>query len=146
MPATLAANATDEDIIGLIDQWVILLEQEKYEEAYLYLDTETFWSAELIRDIIKSYGDEMDNKVTLHNNGTAMDGAGNVEAAKQRKEVVGYSKQRTIEEGIDWFDENRGEVWYDLNINGLVSDLTATFDLERRSGRIHIVLQDIHVM
>jgi hypothetical protein len=133
MPATVAATASAEEIIGLIDQWVSLLEQERYDEAYALFDAEPTWSAELIREIIKAYGDEEDNRVTLFNNGTAVDGAGKVAAAKQRKEV-------------DWVDESRGDVWYDLNLNGLVSDLTATFNLEKRGGRVHVILQDIHVM
>ena len=133
MPATLVATASDEDIIRFIDQWVSLLAAEKYAEAGLYLDTEPFGSVELIREIIKSYGDVTDNRVTLLNNGTALDGAGNIGAARQRKEV-------------SWVDETSGDVWYDLNINGLVSDLTATFELKRQSGQIHVTLQDIHVM
>jgi hypothetical protein len=133
MSAILVATASDEDIIRFIDQWVSLLAAEKYAEACRYLDTGPAWPAELIREIIKGYGDETDNRVTLTNNGTAMDGAGNVGVARQRKEV-------------SWANEASGDVWYDLNINGLVSDLNATFDLKRQSGRIHIILQDIHVM
>ncbi|MFD2717520.1 hypothetical protein ACFST9_02265 [Hymenobacter monticola] len=146
MPATLASAATSEEVIGLVDQWTVLLEQEKYEEAYAFLEAEPFWSAVLIKEIIQAYGDELKNKVTLLNNGTAVDSAGNIRPAKQRKEVEWYSEKRSLEEGIGWFDENRGDVWYDLNINGFVSDLTATFNLEKRNDRLHVILQDIHVM
>jgi hypothetical protein len=146
MPATLASIATAEEIIGLIDQWTVLLEQEKYEEAYSFFEAEPFWSAALIKDIIQAYGDEPANKVTLLNNGTSVDGAGTIGPGNQRKEVVWYSEKRSLEESIGWFDENRGDVWYDLNINGFVSDLTATFNLEKRNGRVYVILQDIHVM
>jgi hypothetical protein len=146
MPATLVATASNEEIIGLIDQWASLLEQEKYEDAYSFFEAEPFWSAALIKEIVQAYGDEPNSKVTLLNNGTSVDGAGNIGPGKQRKEVEWYSEKRSLEEGIGWFDENRGDVWYDLNINGLVSDLTATFNLEKRDGRVHVILQDIHMM
>jgi hypothetical protein len=146
MPATLAADTSCKEIILFIDQWADLLEQENYEEAWALVDAEPFWTAELLREVIKGHGDEPDAHVTLHNNGTALDGVGNLHPFQQRKEVEWYTKKRSEEEGIGWFDEDRGDVWYDLNINGLGSDLTATFNLEKRKGRLHIILQDIHVM
>jgi len=47
---------------------------------------------------------------------------------------------------VDWWSTGLGQVWYDLNINGKVSDLTATFDLERTNQGLIIKLNDIHVM
>jgi hypothetical protein len=145
MAQTLTLHCSKEEILDFIDQWVILLAQEKYDEAIAFLDVEPGWTADLIKGIIAENGDSND-RVTLHNNGTSVDGDGKVLPTTQRKEVEWYSKERSIAEKIGWFDENRGDVWYDLNINGLVSDLTATFDLEKRDGRVHIILHDIHVM
>jgi len=62
-----------------------------------------------------------------------MDGLGNIENAVQRKEIT-------------WYDKKRGDIWYDLNIDGYVSDLTALFDLEKTDKEIHIFLDDIHIM
>ena len=39
-----------------------------------------------------------------------------------------------------------GHVWFDLPLDGEWSDLTATFDIERRAGRLVLVLDDVHVM
>ena len=39
-----------------------------------------------------------------------------------------------------------GEIWYDLNIDGVTTDLTATFFIVRDRAGIKIVLSDIHVM
>lgn len=39
-----------------------------------------------------------------------------------------------------------GEIWYDLNLDGFASDLTATFSIVERSDRLEIELNDIHVM
>jgi hypothetical protein len=38
------------------------------------------------------------------------------------------------------------EVWYDLNINGLACDLTATFRVVENSDGLVVKLNDIHVM
>ena len=133
MSVSLPSDASKEQIIGFIDRWVSLLEQEKYDESLALIAAKPGWTPALIEEVINSYGDADTNRVTFLNNGTALDGAGNVEIALQRKEV-------------EWHDDERGDVWYDLNINGLGSDLTATFDLVRRDGRLHLILQDIHVM
>jgi hypothetical protein len=132
----LKSSATDGEILEYIDNWVALLEKEDYHTAFKFTKhiKRQGWTPEFIREVIKSYGDdESSPKVTLSNNGLSIDGAGNIEKATQRKEVT-------------WFDETRGDVWYDLNINGYVSDLTATFDLQKTDTEIHIFLDDIHVM
>lgn len=130
---TLAEKASDAEIIMIIDQWVVLLSQRRFAEALFAIPAESFWSSELLAEVIDSYGDGKKNEVTLTNDGTSIDGAGNVSPFKQRKEV-------------DWFDNGQGAIWYDLNINNKVSDLTATFDLEKNNGQLLIKLHDIHVM
>jgi len=39
-----------------------------------------------------------------------------------------------------------GDIWYDLNIDGYASDLTATFFIQKRTDGLVLVLNDIHVM
>ena len=39
-----------------------------------------------------------------------------------------------------------GEIWYDLNIDGKASDLTAIFKLKSVEGGVTVNLQSIHVM
>jgi hypothetical protein len=39
-----------------------------------------------------------------------------------------------------------GEIWYDLNIDGVASDLTATFRIVRVPGGLELRLNDVHVM
>jgi hypothetical protein len=132
-PLVLVAKASNAEIISAIDQWIGLLSQRKFAEALAIISSEPFWNAELLAEIIDSYDDGEHNQVTLTNDGTSIDGAGNISLFKQRKEV-------------DWFDGERGAVWYDLNINGRVSDLTATFDLERSTEHLFLRLHDIHMM
>jgi hypothetical protein len=130
---TLAEKASNAEIIKGIDQWVALLSQRKFAEALTAISAESFWSAELLAEFIDKYGDGEMNEVTVTNDGTSIDGAGNVSPFTQRKEV-------------DWFEDGQGAVWYDLNINGRVSDLTATFNLEKNKGQLLIRLHDIHMM
>lgn len=132
----LKASATDEKIIEFIDQWASLLEQEDYNAAFDFTKHESAmgWTPELIREVIKAYGDsEPTQKITKLNNGLGIDGRGEIEKAIQRKTVY-------------WFDETKGDIWYDLNIDGYVSDLTATFSIERKGDGINVILNDIHVM
>ncbi len=134
----LKSDATNEEIIEFIDKWALLLEIEDYHSAFNFTqhNTSMGWTAEIIKELIKSYGDcEPLQKVTLFNNGLAIDGAGNIHPATQRKEV-------------DWAedDADKGDIWYDLNIDGYVSDLTATFWLEKQNDELIVILNDIHIM
>ncbi|RZK29406.1 MAG: hypothetical protein EOO63_09140 [Hymenobacter sp.] len=130
---TLAEKASNTEIMETVDQWVVLLSQRKFAEALIAIPADSFWSAELLAEVIDKYDDGEKNEVTVTNDGTSIDGAGNVSPFTQRKEV-------------DWFDDGQGAVWYDLNINGHVSDLTATFGLEKNKGQLLIRLHDIHIM
>ena len=82
-----------------------------------------------MRQVIEQYGDaEPGQKVTVEGRWTDI---------SQRKSILPFSRNKS---GFV------GHVWYDLNINGFVSDLTATFGLRTASGGIVLVLEDIHVM
>jgi len=132
----LKSSANNAEILEFIDQWILLLEKEDYYAAFKMTkhDSAMGWTPELIKEVIKAYGDsEPTQKVTLLNNGLAIDGRGEIEKAVQRKNVI-------------WFDKTKGDIWYDLNIDGYVSDLTATFEIEKKADEILIILDDIHVM
>ncbi len=127
----LPHDATDDDLIAFAERWVRLMESEDYDAAFAFTlhIPEMKWTPTLIRDVIKSYGDAApDQRVTLL--GTATD-------IMQRKEVDRWSKNAhgTV-----------GEIWYDLNIDGVVSDLTATFVILDDHQGLNIALNDIHVM
>jgi len=127
----LPTTATDEELISFIDQWAALMELEDYEYAYAF--TGHFpgqqWSPSLMRDVIKAYADSYpQQKVTLHGKSTDI---------TQRKTVSRWSRNEHHE---------IGEIWYDLNIDGYVSDLTATFRIIEHDAGLEIKLNDIHVM
>ena len=64
----LPRNASDADLLAFIDDWAALMETENYTAAYEYTDhaPEQGWTPELLRDVVKAYGDaEPNQRVTL---------------------------------------------------------------------------------
>ena len=127
----LPTTASDEELLRFIDSWVSLLEAEDYEAAFSYTehDLGMGWTPELIREVIKSYGGAKPwQRVTL---------AGQPTDVSQRKQVLRLEPNAIGEVGV---------IWYDLNLDGIVSDLTATFHLCLSSKGLLVRLNDIHVM
>jgi hypothetical protein len=122
---------SNAEIIAFVDAWAALLEAGDYQAAYdaTAHSAEMHWTPELIRAVIEQYGEaEPGQRVTV---------VGAPSDIHQRKEVDRWPANR---------NGSVGEVWYDLNINGMVSDLTATFALKQEASGIRIYLNDIHVM
>jgi hypothetical protein len=127
----LPASASDEELIEFIDGWAAFLEREDYAGAYAYTEQNPAmeWTPDLMRGVIKDYGERKPNqRVTV---------IGRQSDITQRKEV-----SRSANNGKGFV----GEIWYDLNIDGVISDLTATFDLIAEAGSLKVRLNDIHVM
>lgn len=127
----LPTTATDEELILFIDRWAALMELEDYEQAYASTGhiPEMGWSPVLMRDVVRDYGDcEPNQKITLHGKPTDI---------TQRKRVSRWARNDYGE---------IGEIWYDLNIDGYVSDLTATFRIVEHEAGLEVKLNDIHVM
>ncbi len=126
----LPKDVSDSQLIAFIDQWASLMEREDYEAAFNFTaHIETMgWTPVLIEEVVKAYGDaEPTQKVTLIGAPTDI---------VQRKKV---SRWPTNKYGFF------GEIWYDLNIDGKASDLTATFGLKWADSGITVHLDDIHV-
>ena len=130
--STLPEHATDTEILAAVDRWAALLEAEDYQAAFAATEHNRAmgWTPDLIRLVITQYyGDaEPGQKVTVHGKPTDI---------TQRKSVDRFAKNA---HGFV------GEVWYDLNINGFASDLTAIFGLRADRAGLTLVLEDIHVM
>jgi hypothetical protein len=126
----LPDSVSDEELIALVDRWASLLEQEEYEAAYDLTDhmDEAGCDPESIEEVIKAYDQQRpDQKVTLAGDGGEM----------QRKEVERHPEPNPY----GYF----GEIWYDLNIDGHLSDLTATFALRKADGGMTVHLEEIAV-
>jgi hypothetical protein len=127
----LPHDASDADLLAYVDHWAGLLEAENYQAAYAFTDHDPHmgWTPELIREAIKGYGRALSSqKVTVEGRPTDV---------VQRKEVTRWPSPRAA--GI-------GQIWYDLNIDGLASDLTATFWIVETPDGLVLRLNDIHVM
>jgi hypothetical protein len=127
----LPANASDADLIAFADRWADHMEEEDYEAAFLHTEhtPEMGWTPDLMRAVIKTYGDARPSqKVTLKGKPTDI---------SQRKKVHRHPPNDF--NSIGW-------IWYDLNIDGYASDLTATFHFKMVPAGILVFLDDIHVM
>lgn len=127
LPSTLS----DADLIQFVDAWAAHLEREDYDAAFHHTEhvAHMGWTPALMREVIKAYGDgRPTQRVTV---------AGGRKDVSQRKDVTRWPKPRPM--GI-------GEIWYDLNIDGVTTDLTATFFVVRDRAGMKVVLSDIHVM
>ena len=127
----LPETATEADLIAFVDRWAALMAREDYAAAYAFTEHDQYqgWTPDLIRQVVKSYGDARED---------------------QRVTVAGVPSDITQRKKVSRWDENKygvvGEVWYDLNIDGVASDLTATFGIVRAPGGLVVWLNDIHVM
>src|SRR5262245_13475949 len=117
----LPADVSDADLIAFIGRWTALLEREDYEATFALTDhvPEMRWTAQLIRQAIKNYGDFRPG---------------------QRVTVDGVPTAKPQVREVDRWPTNAkgcvGEIWYDLNIDGEASDLTATFALDWAEGGV----------
>ncbi len=106
----LLSVAADADLIAFVDQWAIFLEAEAYEAAFAYTEhlPERGWTPSLLRAAIKGYGEAREDQiVTLRDESTD----------------ISRNARRFI-----------GAIWYDLNLDGYASAITATFDLQATPG------------
>jgi hypothetical protein len=128
----LPESTTDADLIAFVDRWAALMEREDYAAAHAFTEHDRYhgWTPDLMRLVVKSYGEARpDQRVTVE--GVPGD-------VRQRKAVDRW-------EPPDQPDEC-AEIWYDLNIDGVASDLTATFRVVRGPDGLRVRLNDIHVM
>ena len=127
----LPRASTDAEIIAFVDRWAALLEREDFQAAYELTDhvPGSAWTADLIEYAIKAYGEPgANNRVTV--SGLPTDVVQHKDVVRRPRNERGYV----------------GYVWYDLNLNGLASDLTATFELIETPDGLSIQLSSIHVM
>jgi hypothetical protein len=135
----LPQHATDQQILDVIRDWVELLAQNHYEDAFQMLkhDASKDWSPELIRTVISNYGfiePRKDEKVFR------------VTSIKEKPTGKPYQE-------VDWYgdDPDRprqylGMVLFNLPLNGEWSDVTAVFDIVEEDDHLALELDDIHVL
>jgi hypothetical protein len=134
-------SATDAEIIAAVEEWLRLLEREDYATAAAEIVSPPggIWTAEILRQCVNNHGysDRRDSRVTLTGESREENIEGRVFVRTQRRDVVHFPAP-------DGGGDPR-EVWYDLYLDGVLSDLTATFGLERVPQGLALRLHDICV-
>ncbi len=129
----LSLDADDATILAAVRDWVALLVEERYREAYDYLSHAwgDQWSPQLIETVIHNYGSVEPLQDGTTYRVTPLDTATGGPAPRHE---------------VDRFDDARGHVWFDLPLNGQWSDVTATLYVNRSDDTLVLILDDIHVM
>lgn len=132
----LPESATDGEILARIGEWEALLARREYERALASCDAADGWSADLLRHLIEDgWDDPGPHHVTVEGHPRAL--------------PAGGACVRVALRDVRRFGGNAGgevaEVWYDLHVNGVASDLTATFRLVRVPGGLRLRFIDVNV-
>jgi hypothetical protein len=130
----LPLTATDEDLLAAVNEWVGLLAEGRYADAYQWLhhpEPPRWPSPEVMATVIRNYGfiePRPDGRTfTVTPIGTAT-------GDRYDAEVTRYDSG------------TRGDVHFDLPLNGWWSDVTAILDFSVHEGTFVFELDDIHVL
>ena len=141
MLAEFGAEVSEPQIHRFIKNWVILLADGKYQEAYNSVLRTNYqnWTPQLMEQVINGYGVPY-------------------EIGQPKFAVTHPETALGVGDGFDvmWFDhqpsmdsneaiKRLAEIWYQLPLNNEWSDLTVTFELVKCSDGFHLELGDIHV-
>ncbi|WP_324672036.1 hypothetical protein [Hymenobacter sp. GOD-10R] len=142
-PIKLSHEASDEDLLDAVRAWVRLLASERYDEAYQYTYQDPYfeWSPDLIKSMIYGYGlPYIDGEEVFKVTPIALA----VEnGSSPRAEVFFHMpRKHRIDQTLVVVV---AEIWFDLPLNGVWSDLTATFDVLFIPDCVSLELQEIHV-
>jgi hypothetical protein len=139
--AVTVPERTAEAVRDVIERWVGLLVDERFDEALALLATrpesplETTWTPELLATVIRNYGflDPHPSGATFRVTSIA-----SANGEGPRFDATWYERPTR--------DDRWGSARYDLPLNGEWSDVTASFDiLDGPFGPV-LALDDVHVM
>jgi hypothetical protein len=137
MAAATVPERTDEAVRAVIERWVGLLAEDRFEEALGMLAPlpSKAWTPELLATVIRNYG-----FVEPHPSGRTF-----------RVTPIATAVGNGPRFEVSWYpqptrDDRWGWATYDLSLNGEWSDVTAAFDiLDGPFGPV-LALDDVHVM
>jgi hypothetical protein len=132
-------QTSDEQIFDLIREWVEVLAQERYDEAFQKVRPSqvNHWSPQLIQTVIENYGSVEPRK----------------DGATFRVTSISGNPVGNPAYDIEWYedDPNRPQEYIGycgmaLPLNGEWSDLSALFDIVDLGTEWALELDDIHVL
>jgi len=139
VPATatrLTASASDQEILAVARDWAHALAAQDYERAYAVTAHDPYyaWSASLIRQVVEGYGFPEKQPAGPFRVTPLGDAKG---GPRPRHKVRRYEKKAP--------NNAVAEAWFDLPLNGVWSDLTATFAVYPIGDELVLCLNEIHV-
>ena len=133
-PMTHLIHPVSETSVRLaVQAWILLLADERYQEASAYLMHEEglSWPAQMLEEIVADYSARAQAKKPVVTDPLQASGG-----PTPRHDVRMWSAN----------PEYIGEIWWDLAISGSWSDLTATFLLKAHGNGAVLILEDFRVM
>ncbi len=137
----LPLNATKEDLIAAVEDWVDLLVGKRYQKAldYIYPMSYPEWGAEYLENWIKNYGFDQPLK------------DGSTVEITPRNEAKGRQCNRVFEASDPQIDESTGlelvaMIFYDVPLDGQWSDLTVQFNVCKFENNLVLDMQGFNVM
>jgi hypothetical protein len=133
---------TDQAVRSAIERWVGLLVEQRFEEALAMLVPSEQWTPELLGNVIRNYGFVEPREDGRRFSVTAP--AATPEGGDSRFEVTWL--ERPVRNRLDFAPDLLGHARYDLPLDGVWSDVTATFDILDLPEGAALALDDVHVM
>ena len=133
------------DLENAIRSWLDLLAQEKYSEAYEFTLHDPYyqWTPKLLEQVINGYGLPYENDDSSKHKVTKWSTANSDHSINYNKEITIFDAPRVTSTSSFM---QVGEVYYDLPLDGIWSDLTATFKILQSEDFTTLELNEIHVM
>lgn len=140
-PIKLSHDVSDEDILDAVRTWVRLLAAERYEEAYQYTYQDPYfeWSPEMIKSVVYGYGLPYEDGEEVFKV-TPLELAVESNGAPYAEVFFHMPRKHRIDQALVV-----AEIWFALPLNGVWSDLTATFNVLFMPECVSLELQEIHV-
>jgi hypothetical protein len=140
VPVVLSAR-TDAAVLALIERWVALLVEERFEDAMAMLGPSATWTPELLATVIRNYG-----SVEPRDDGRrfAVTPISTAVGEGPRFEVMWLD--RPLTNRLDYAPNLLGHARYDLPLDGQWSDVTSTFEILALPEGAVLALDDVHVM
>lgn len=148
----LSVNASDAEIKAVLAEWTELMAQEQYAAALelipydtMHLYEDNVWTPSLLESVVYGYGLAGRTKEDV------LADFGCLYKITSLKDMADSEKildSIEIHYDFKWFKGNDiAEIWYDVPLNGVQSDLTGRFILRKTDGQhMMLVFEDLHVM
>lgn len=135
-------DRTDQAVRSVVERWVGLLVEERFDEAMEMLGPSGTWTPELLAAVVRNYGSiepRDDGRTFCVTAPTATKEGGDA-----RFDVTWLDPPLTNR--LDYAPDLLGHARYDLPLDGQWSDLTATFEIVELPEGAVLALDDVHVM